>query len=69
MSNAIVRLLECLRSPTDALVLGAGIIREIAYHALCGPLARELFSMLTRQGPLARFTHCSIACTPAISNR
>jgi AraC-like DNA-binding protein len=54
MCDAIVRLLECLRSPVDAAVLGAGIVREIAYYALCGPEAGALLTMLTRSGPLAQ---------------
>jgi AraC-like DNA-binding protein len=54
MCDAIVRLLECLRSPIDAAVLGTGIVREIAYYALCGPEAGALLTMLTRSGPLAQ---------------
>src|SRR5258708_16937174 len=54
MCDAIVRLLECLRSPVDAAVLGPGIVREIAYYALCGPEGGALLTMLTRCGPLAQ---------------
>ena len=54
MSDAIVRLLECLRSPMDAAVLGAGITREVAYRTLCGPQGDALFAMLARNGPLAQ---------------
>lgn len=54
MSDAIVRLLECLRSPVDAAVLGPGIVREIAYHGLCGPQGSALLAMLARNGPLAQ---------------
>jgi AraC-like DNA-binding protein len=54
MSDAIVRLLECLRSPLDAAVLGPGIVREIAYLGLCGPQGGGLFAMLARSGPLAQ---------------
>jgi AraC-like DNA-binding protein len=54
MSDAVVRLLECLQSPIDASVLGPGIIREIAYHALCGPRGGALFAMLNRSGPSGR---------------
>ncbi|MCU1262197.1 MAG: transcriptional regulator, AraC family [Bryobacterales bacterium] len=54
MSDAIVRLLECLRSPVDAAVLGPGIVREITYHGLCGPQGSALFAMLARNGPLAQ---------------
>lgn len=34
LSNAVVRLLECLQSQTDAEVLGQAIIREIHYRIL-----------------------------------
>jgi len=54
MCNAIVRLLACSRSPVDAAVLGPGIVREIAYYALCGPEGGALLTMLTRCGPLAQ---------------
>jgi AraC-like DNA-binding protein len=54
MCDAIVRLLVCLRSPVDAAVLGPGIVREIAYYALCGPEGGALLTMLTRCGPLAQ---------------
>jgi AraC-like DNA-binding protein len=54
MSDAIVRLLVCLHAPVDAAVLGRGIVREIAYYALCGPEGGALLTMLTRWGPLAQ---------------
>lgn len=54
MSDAAVRLLECLRSPLDAAVLGPGIVREIAYHALRGPEGNALMAMLGRGGPAAQ---------------
>lgn len=34
LSNAVVRLLECLKSKTDSVVLGHAIIREIHYRIL-----------------------------------
>src|SRR6266404_2212203 len=54
LSDAIVRLLECLRSPVDAAVLGPGIVREIVYHVLCGPQGDTLFGILGRNGQLAQ---------------
>ncbi len=36
LSNATVRLLECLRSPADAKVLGPQLVRELLYRVLCG---------------------------------
>jgi hypothetical protein len=57
MCDAIVRLLGCLRSPIYAAVLGPGIVREIAYYALCGPDAGALLTILTRRFMLF-FTGC-----------
>src|SRR6266404_3942393 len=54
MCDAIVRLLECLRSPVDAAVLGPAIVREIVYHVLCGPQGDTLFGILGRNGQLAQ---------------
>lgn len=36
LSNAAVRLLECLALPTDATVLGPLRVRELLYRVLCG---------------------------------
>lgn len=54
MSDAAVRLLECLRSPIDADVLGPGIVREIVYRALSGPQGHLLLAMAGRQGQAAQ---------------
>jgi AraC-like DNA-binding protein len=50
MSDAAVRLLECLRTPIDARILGPGIVREIVYRALCGPQGHLLLAMVGRHG-------------------
>jgi len=42
LSGATIRLLESLRSPDDARILGPQIIREIIYHVLRGKLGRNL---------------------------
>lgn len=42
LSETALRLLAALRSPTDARILGPQIVREITYHALCGPLGTNL---------------------------
>jgi AraC-like DNA-binding protein len=42
LSNAVIRLLESLRSADDARVLGPQIVREIIYHVLRGKLGRNL---------------------------
>jgi AraC-like DNA-binding protein len=54
LGGAVVRLLECLRSPVEAAVLGPAIKREITYRVLCGPRRETLFAMLGRNGDAAR---------------
>ena len=36
LSESTVRLLECLRNPVEARILGPQIVREITYRVLCG---------------------------------
>jgi len=40
--GATIRLLESLRSPDDARILGPQTVREIIYHVLRGKLGRNL---------------------------
>ena len=54
LGDAAVRLLECLRSPVDAVVLGPAMKREITYRVLCGPRQETLFAMLGRNGDAAQ---------------
>lgn len=54
MSDAAVRLLECLGTPAEADILGPGIVREIVYRALCGPQGHVLLAMIARQGQTAQ---------------
>ncbi len=54
MSDAAVRLLECLQSPVEAEILGPGIVREIVYRVLCGPQGSALLTILNRNGQLAQ---------------
>lgn len=42
LSNAVIRLLETLRSADDARILGPQIVREIIYLVLRGKLGRNL---------------------------
>jgi AraC-like DNA-binding protein len=42
LAGATIRLLESLRSPDDARILGPQIVREIIYHVLRGKLGRNL---------------------------
>lgn len=54
MSDAVIRLLECLRSPVEADVLGSGVVREIIYRVLSGPQGAALLVLLDRNGHLAK---------------
>jgi len=54
LGSAVLRLLECLRSPAEASVLGTSIKREITYRVLCGPRRDTLLSMLGRNGHESR---------------
>jgi AraC-like DNA-binding protein len=54
LGDAVVRLLECLRSPVEASILGPAIKREITYRVLCGPRREMLFAMLGRNGGQTR---------------
>lgn len=54
MSDAVVRLLEVMRSSMDAQILGPGIVREIIYHVLSGPHGSALLSMLNKGGASAK---------------
>ncbi len=51
LSDATVRLLECMLSPLDANVLGPQIIREIIYRVLRGRQGGALQELLLMDGP------------------
>jgi AraC-like DNA-binding protein len=50
LSDAVVRLLEAMRSPMDAAVLGPQVVREIIYRVLCGQRGGALQSLLEMDG-------------------
>jgi AraC-like DNA-binding protein len=54
LGGAVIRLLECLRCPEEAQVLGPSIKREITYRVLCGPRRETLLAMLGRNGDHTR---------------
>lgn len=56
LSNAAVRLLECLHSPDDARILGSQIIREITYRVLTGPLGANLRALAAPQSHFGHIT-------------
>jgi len=57
MSDAAVRLLECLRNAADARILGPFIVREIVYRALGGPQGHLLMAMVERQGQASQINN------------
>lgn len=57
LSEAAVRLLDALRSPADARILGPGAIREITYRVLRGPQGgalRAAAALHSRFGQISR---------------
>lgn len=54
MLDATTRLVKCLRSATEAQVLGPGIVREILYRALCGAQAPVLHSLAVHSGTFSQ---------------
>lgn len=56
LSDAAVRLLECLRSADEARILGPQIIREITYRVLTGPLGANLRGLAAPQTHFGQIT-------------
>ena len=54
LSNVAVRLLECIRLPLDAKVLGPQLVRELTYRILCGEDGGALQNLLLAQGAQAQ---------------
>jgi AraC-like DNA-binding protein len=54
LSDAVVRLLESLRSPIDSRVLGRQTVREIVYRVLRGEQGGALRAMATRNDQFMR---------------
>jgi len=57
LTDAAIRLLECMLVPSDAKVLGPQIMREITYRVLCGESGgalRELLMLNGRVGQMQR---------------
>ncbi|GAA6169249.1 AraC family transcriptional regulator [Sessilibacter corallicola] len=53
-NQAILRLAECLQSPLKSDVLGKGLVREVLYILLQGPLAASLFALVSHNTQLSR---------------
>jgi AraC-like DNA-binding protein len=54
MADAVLRLLQALPCPADALVLGPAILRELLYRVLTGAQGGALRSALCQQGNMKR---------------
>ena len=54
MLDATTRLVKCVRSETEAQILGPGIVREIIYRALCGTQAPVLYSLAVHSGTFSQ---------------
>jgi AraC-like DNA-binding protein len=52
--GAVVRLLECLKSPLDGRMLGRQTVREIVYRVLCGEQGGSLRALANRDDHFAR---------------
>ncbi len=54
MGAAVIRLLECLKSPLDSRILGRQIVREILYRAMQGEQGGSLRALASRDDHFAR---------------
>jgi AraC-like DNA-binding protein len=54
LSEATVRLLECLSCPIEAQILGPQIVREITYRVLCGSRGGSLRALIAINGRLSQ---------------
>ena len=52
--GAVIRLLECLKSPLDSRILGRPMVREIAYRVLLGEQGGSLRALASRDDHFAR---------------
>jgi len=54
LSDAAIRLLQCMLDPIEAKVLGPSIIREITYHVLVGENGGALCDIMAINGRVAQ---------------
>jgi AraC-like DNA-binding protein len=54
LGGAVIRLLECLKSPVESRMLGRQTIREIVYRVLCGEQGGALRCLASRDDHFAR---------------
>lgn len=56
LSDAVLRLLEALRSPLEARVLGPAIVNEICFRVLTGEQGNAMRAALTNQSQFGKIT-------------
>ena len=54
LAGAVIRLLECLKSPLDSRILGRQMVREVAYRVLLGEQGGSLRALASRDDHFAR---------------
>jgi len=54
LSQAAIRLVECLKSPRDSRILGRQTVREVVYRVLCGEQGGALRALASRDDHFAR---------------
>jgi AraC-like DNA-binding protein len=54
LAGAVIRLLECLKSPLDSRMLGRQVVREIVYRVLLGEQGGSLRALASRDDHFAR---------------
>lgn len=54
LGDTVLRLLQALRRPIDAMVLGPGILRELLYRVLTGPQGAAVRAAVGHQGSMRR---------------
>jgi AraC-like DNA-binding protein len=54
LAGAVIRLLECLKKPTDSRILGRQTVREIVYRVLEGEQGGALRALASRDDHFAR---------------
>jgi AraC-like DNA-binding protein len=54
IAGAVIRLLECLKNPSDSRILGRQMVREIVYRVLQGEQGGSLRALASRDDHFAR---------------
>jgi AraC-like DNA-binding protein len=54
LSGAVIRLLECLKSPVDSRLLGRQMVREVVYRVLMGEQGGALHALASRDDHFTR---------------